>query len=83
MVVEKCDRAVKVGEVMAELDTKLEPDAKAEPLLDTVGAPEALVVAEGVHVPPHPMYLLSALTQFQFETTSRTGSYTSGSQRAM
>ena len=51
--------AVKLGECEAE------PDAKAEPLKDTLGDTVPLVVAEGVHVPPQPMYCFSAFMQFQ------------------
>ena len=42
-----------------------------------------LVVVVGVHVPPHPRYLFSALMQFQFVTAPLHVLYPSGSQRAM
>jgi hypothetical protein len=69
--------AVKLGECEAE------PDAKAEPLRDTLGDTVPLVVAEGVHVPPQPMYCFSALTQFQLMMAPVHWLAPSGSQRAM
>jgi hypothetical protein len=69
--------AVKLGECEAE------PDAKAEPLNDTLGDTVPLVVAEGVHVPPQPMYCFSALMQFQLMMVPVHWLAPSGSQRAM